>query len=83
MARYFLHLRDGSDELLDPDGMELADMDAVRDPVLTSARDTIAGDVHQGNLDFGYRIEAEDDSGRVVHTLHFKDAVRIVRGAGI
>ena len=38
MARYFFHLRDGTDELLDPDGIECADMEALRQAVLHSAR---------------------------------------------
>jgi len=45
MARYYLHLRDGIDELLDPDGQELADLDALARAVLESARDVMSGDI--------------------------------------
>ena len=30
MARYYFHLRDHTDEILDPEGLELPDRDAVR-----------------------------------------------------
>ena len=48
MARYFLHLRDSVDEVLDPDGSEFEDIEAVRLAVMRNARDTIAGDVRNG-----------------------------------
>ena len=79
MARYFLHLRDGSDELLDPDGVELADMAAVEKSALAAARDVIAGDVCQGTVDLGYRIDAETASGDIVYTIAFQDAVTVKR----
>jgi hypothetical protein len=79
MARYYLHLRDGHDELLDPDGIEYPDMDALRQGVLTTARDLIAGDVQEGEIDFRSRLDAEDEAGRVVHTLELEDAVTIRR----
>jgi hypothetical protein len=78
MARYFLHLRDSSDEVLDPDGFEFEDMDAVRAAVMRNARDTIAGDVRHGVVDFRYRIDAENEAGQVVYSLPFKHAVNII-----
>jgi hypothetical protein len=78
MARYFLHLRDGSDELLDPEGQEYADMDALRAAVVRNARDTIAGDVQHGVVDFRFRIDAESEGGQVVYSLPFKHAVNII-----
>ena len=35
MARYFFHLRDGEDQLLDPDGTELVDHHAIEVGQLT------------------------------------------------
>lgn len=83
MARYFMHLRDGTDELLDPEGLEFANLDALRKAVLTSARDLMTGDVRGGVLDFRFRIDAEDESGTVVYTLPFKHALQIIPEAGV
>ena len=78
MARYFLHLRDSVDEVLDPDGSEFEDIEAVRLAVMRNARDTIAGDVRNGIVDFRYRIDAENEARQVVYSLPFKHAVNIV-----
>lgn len=79
MARFFLHLRDGTSELLDPDGIDCTDMESVRQAVLLSARDTLGNDVKaNGMMDLRYRIDAEDDAGSVVHSLPFVQAVQII-----
>ena len=44
MARYFLHLRDGTDVALDPDGIECANTESLPQSVLQNAGDVIAGD---------------------------------------
>ena len=78
MPRYFMHLRDGSDELLDPDGKEFASLAELRDAVLAAARGLLMGDVQDGILDLRFRIDAEDESGNIVHSLPFKQAVNII-----
>lgn len=81
MPRYFLQLRDGTGQLLDPDGLEYADMDALRKAVLIGARDLIAADAIRGEIDMRFRIDAEDREGIVVYTLSFKEAERVIPGA--
>jgi hypothetical protein len=80
MARYFLHLRDGSDELLDPEGKELDDSEALRRFVLETVRDLLAGDARAGVIDLRFRIDAEDQDGRVAYSLPFHQAVNIIPG---
>jgi hypothetical protein len=78
MALYFLHLRDSVDECLDPEGKEFADVDAVRNAVMISARDLMAGDIRRGIIDFRFRIDAEDENGEIVYSLPFKHALSII-----
>ncbi|HEX9954743.1 MAG TPA: hypothetical protein VGB48_05950 [Allosphingosinicella sp.] len=78
MTRYFMNLRDGSEELLDPDGMEFETLDELRKAVLATARDLMCGDMIAGVLDFRFRIDAEDADGVIVYTLPFKHAVNII-----
>ena len=80
MPRYFMHLIDGTDVLLDPDGVEMA-IEAVTGTALAQARDCMAGDVKDGRLDLGYQIDVHDEGGVVVHSLAFKDALQIVRSS--
>jgi hypothetical protein len=73
-----MHLRDGSDETLDPEGIEYSSMDAMREATMAAARDCIAGDVKRGVCDLRYRIDAELEDGEIVYTLPFKHAVSII-----
>jgi hypothetical protein len=77
MTRYFFHLRDGTDEILDPEGVELA-VDAVAGAALASARDCMAADVKSGKLDLRYRIDVHDGAGEIVCSVPFAEAVEVV-----
>lgn len=78
MVRYFLHLRDGTDEVLDPDGEEHGSLVTLAASVLNSARSLISADVLNGVVDLRYRIDAEDEDGIVAHTLAFSSAFEII-----
>ena len=78
MARYFMHLRGGTDELRDTEGRDFPNLDALRDAVLFTARDLLTGDVRTGTLDLRFRIEAEDEGGEIVYAMPFGHAVSIV-----
>lgn len=75
MARYFLHVRDAEDVLVDPEGQEFATLDALRQAMLSAARELISVEVSTGHVNMAQRIEAEDEDG-VVHILPFTAAVR-------
>jgi hypothetical protein len=78
MTRYFLHLRDSVDELLDPEGQEYADLEALKKAVMFGARDLICGDLRNGVIDLRYRIDAENEHGELVYTLPFKHAFSVI-----
>ena len=78
MTRYYMQLRDGTDHLLDPDGIEYANLDDLRKNVLIAVRDLISGDVRNGVIDLRFRIDAEDRDGVIVYTLGFSEAVNII-----
>lgn len=77
MPRYFFHLVDSADVLLDPDGVDLSP-DAVERAALSAARDCMCGDLKNGQLDLRYRIEVQDENGKLVHRLAFPDAVDVL-----
>ena len=79
MAKYFMNLRDGTEELLDPEGVEYVSLDALRKAVLATVRDLMSNDMRDGGvIDFRFRIDAEDADGVIVYTLPFKHAVNII-----
>ena len=77
MPRYFLHLRDHDDLIIDPEGVEMP-ADAVPGVALLAARDCMAADVKAGQLDLRYRIDVQDEVSRIVYSLDFTDALEIV-----
>ena len=82
MTRYFLHLRDHVEEVLDPDGSEYSDLQALKFGVIAAARDVMIGDLRAGLMDFRYRIDAENAAGAIVFTLPFEHAVNIIPREG-
>ena len=77
MARYFFHLRDSVDVVLDPDGREFETMDAIAQAALADARSIIGHEAFDGFIKFDQRIEVEDESGTTVYSIEFSDAVKI------
>jgi hypothetical protein len=79
MAKYYLHLRDHTGEILDSEGVELTGIEAVKKVVLEGARDLLSSDLKSdGMVDLRCRIDAEDRHGEVIHTLKFKDAFHFI-----
>ena len=79
MARYYFHLRDGTDEVLDEEGREFSTMEALRKAVLDGARDVMGSELKSGGvIDLRYRIDAETDAREVVYSLPFGHAVNII-----
>ncbi len=74
MARYSMHLRDGTEKLVDPHALEFPTLDALRAAVLITARNLLTRDAGNGILDFRFRIDAEDESGAIVYSLQLKHA---------
>jgi hypothetical protein len=79
MAGYFFHLRDGSDELLDPEGLVLPDTQAAKAKALWAARDTLSHDMRGGTLDLRFHIEVEDIEQAVIYCLPFEEAFQVIR----
>ena len=77
MPRYFFHLRDSSDILLDPEGAEMAPAD-IATKAVWQASDCMAGDLRDGSVDLRYHIDVHDESGAKVHSIAFADAVQII-----
>ena len=78
LARYYFHLRDHKDRLLDPQGQLVDEPELLPQIALAEARAIISADALQGEINLDQRLEIEDEDGRIVHMLRFGDAVQIV-----
>lgn len=72
MARYSMHLRDGTEKLVDPDTLEFPSLEALRVAVSITARGLLNRDAGNGMLDSRFRIDAEDESGAIVYSLRLE-----------
>jgi hypothetical protein len=77
MPRFYMHISNGRGFLEDQEGIELADEDAARAEALAGARDLMAGELRNGELDLSSFIEVEDEAHRLLFTLHFSEAVKL------
>jgi hypothetical protein len=69
MPLYYLHVRDGVDISLDPEGIELPDVDAARGEALKVKRELLTGWPEPGS---GIVIQVEDASGQSPVTIPFR-----------
>jgi hypothetical protein len=73
MPRYFFHIRRGSDfEDKDPDGEDLADLEAARAKAVQIARDYWED---WPDAETGMVIDIADEAGQTVLTVPFSDAI--------
>jgi len=73
-----MQLRGHAEQVLDLEGTEHADLDALKKKMLMEVRGLAKADVEEGLLDLRFRIDAEDLNGVIVHTLGFSEALKII-----
>jgi len=72
VPRYFLHI----DELgTDPDGANLADLEAARREALLSAREMLAEWIAGGVEDIPTRIVISDEAGNILAVVHMREVL--------
>ena len=77
MPRYYFHLYNDVDAP-DLDGVDLPDLAAARQWGLRNARFTAAETIKEtGRLVPAHRIAIEDEDGKLLDTIYFRDAVSI------
>jgi hypothetical protein len=77
MPRFYFHLINDLD-VSDYEGVELPDLNSAREVARCNIR-MLMGQVlkDEGRINLSHRIEIEDDHGRVVETMWFRDAVQV------
>lgn len=79
MPRYFFDLHNHLDTC-DPEGKLLPDLDAAIVNAIKEAREMMQQSIAEGKLNLQHYIDVRDESGEVVYTLPFADAVTIKDG---
>jgi hypothetical protein len=76
MPRYFFNLYNDL-TALDEEGKDFPDLATAMDHGIMETRTMICESVGNGHIDLNHRIEIADESGAVVETIRFGDAVLI------
>jgi hypothetical protein len=73
MPHYFLHVKDASGVLQDPDGQECDDLAAARQEAIEAARDLMAECLRLGQpLGLSRQMAIGDESAEIISTVPFK-----------
>lgn len=75
MPRYYFHIRQGDILIRDPEGIEVAETEALEEEAVEAARDLLADGDLQGLDRREWLYEIADESGSTVLTLLFSEAV--------
>jgi hypothetical protein len=76
MPRFYFHLY--NDVIAtDEEGRELPDLEAARAAAVHDVRSVMSDEVLKGKLTLSHRIVVADESGRVVATVRYADAVEV------
>ena len=75
--RYFMHICNGNGFVEDEEGIELPDDEAARSKAIAAARDVMAADLRDGQLDLTSFIEVEDEAHNLLFSITFGDAITV------
>jgi len=75
MPRYFFHVKDHAQTIRDKEGIELHDLDAVREEAMEGARQIMSDQVLEGHKPDGREFVITDEEGETVLTFPFKQAL--------
>jgi hypothetical protein len=75
MQRYYFHVRDGDDFLVDSERLDFATLAEVHREAIQSARDMLADLLRAGKALDGQLIEITDEQGTILEIVRFRDAL--------
>ena len=71
MARYFIHVRNGSELIPDPEGVDLPNLDSAADEWRRVVREVLNEDAFRSELGADRQLEITDEQGRLVLLIPF------------
>jgi hypothetical protein len=76
MPRYFFHIQNGTNTVRDREGVQLKNLDEVREEAMQSAREIMSKQALKGEAPNDCAFIVEDEEGKTVLTFPFKDALQ-------
>jgi cell division FtsZ-interacting protein ZapD len=75
MPRYYFNIKDKAQTVRDEEGIDLQDLDAVREEVTVAARQIMSDKLLFGQMANDETFVVTDEQGRTVLTFPFRDAI--------
>jgi len=82
MTMFFFHARNATGLVEDPEGLDLADLDAARAEAIRSIRSILSDEVGRGRCDLRDHIDIADADGTSVMVVRFDEAVTVFLDTG-
>jgi len=76
MAQYFFHLQNRTKTMRDSEGVDLMNLDEVREEAMQSAREIMSEQILKGKAPNDCAFIIEDENGKTVLTFAFKLALQ-------
>lgn len=76
MSRYFFHLYNDI-IAMDEEGVDLPDRETAHANGIKEAREMMVDTVTDGRINFSHRIDIADESGAIVDSVMFSEAVKV------
>ena len=73
-----MHIFNGHGFAEDHEGRDLLDDKTAREEAVKGARDLMASELREGQLDLSSFIEVEDETHKLLFTVTFAEAVKII-----
>jgi hypothetical protein len=78
MPKYYLHLHNTHVDASDEEGHDFPNLEAAKAKATAGIQGFLGHEAMSGKLDFRGRVDILNESGEVVDTVHFKDALTII-----
>lgn len=77
MTRYYLHIHNSHGGAEDDEGLEADSLSEAREKAVAGARSLLSAEAANGEINFKGRIDISDESGKVLLSVPFADAVTV------
>jgi hypothetical protein len=77
MTRYFLHIHNSHGDAEDDEGLEATSLSEAREKAVTGIRSLLGAEALNGEINFEGRIDISDQTGNVVLSVPFTDALAV------
>lgn len=78
VPRYFFDLHNDA-EVFDEEGREFPDIEAAKQNAIHEVREMMCESVQSGRVNLSHHIDVRDETGHIIHVVHFGDAVEVVQ----